>query len=215
MSDDQISFVAMKMCPECGNIGEFGRDKNKPDGLTCTCKKCSRLYQRGVYRARRGNRGYYYPMSLKERMVFWKYVDSTPLGACWAWKGGRSKKGYGQFKISGVTYLAHRVMYEYYNGVVACADVCILHMCDNPECVNPGHLRAGSRIENIRDMDNKGRRFIRRGEQVPSSKLTSSMVLGIRREREGGISAETLADKHGVCAATIREIVRRRTWKHV
>lgn len=42
----------------------------------------------------------------------------------------------------------------------------IMHQCDNPECINPNHLRLGSPQENTNDMIEKGRQKTRRRTTV-------------------------------------------------
>ena len=79
---------------------------------------------------------------------------------CWNWIGAKYRKGYGHFrmKIDGkwVMYKAHRYSYEYYNDKSA-QGMIICHTCDNPSCVNPAHLFAGSNQDNVDDKLAKGR----------------------------------------------------------
>lgn len=67
---------------------------------------------------------------------------------CWSWKGAIDAHGYGSFVIEGLTQKAHRVSYEISKGEIA-EGLVIDHICKNKACVNPEHLRAISRIENV------------------------------------------------------------------
>lgn len=100
------------------------------------------------------------------------WVDQTPQerfetkvrragpDECWAWGGETQNKGYGVFATySGgkrKKHLAHRWALRA-SGVDLRDDQKVLHSCDNPPCVNPAHLRAGTQLDNIRDALAKGR----------------------------------------------------------
>ena len=80
---------------------------------------------------------------------------------CWEWTAATNNIGYGMFRVrQGLMRTAHRVSYELFKGPIPFGMV-VCHKCDNPKCVNPDHLWAGTMLDNIRDMDNKGRRVTR------------------------------------------------------
>jgi hypothetical protein len=64
-------------------------------------------------------------------------------GACMEWMGERAKKGYGRVWVGGRRVYAHRHAYEIARGPIPHGLV-IDHVCNNPPCVNPSHLRVVS-----------------------------------------------------------------------
>ena len=91
---------------------------------------------------------------------FWSHVDTA--GECWEWTGARNTQrgGYGTFTESRKSghriWRAHRLAYELTYGPIP-PGLVILHQCDNPACVRPDHLMAGTQADNIADMMAKGR----------------------------------------------------------
>jgi len=82
-------------------------------------------------------------MTLVERMAL--YTDKT--GDCWLWTRSRNKKGYGQIKDGGKTFLAHRAAYVLAYGPIP-DGMELDHRCHNPGCVRPEHLRPVTNKQN-------------------------------------------------------------------
>jgi len=137
---------------------------------------------------------------------------------CWEWTGGRNGCGYGRFWIGaeGRHRTAHRFAWELYRGQIP-DGLHVLHHCDNPGCVNPGHLFLGTQAENNRDMASKGRarNEPRPGEKHPLAKLNNPTVLEIRRRVARGEPQAGVAKAFGVSHQTVSAIKLRKTWRHL
>jgi hypothetical protein len=108
---------------------------------------------------------------------FWAMVEIAGPDECWLWKGGTSGKGYGRFKIRGKLYSSHRVAYEIHNGKLKNLHqyhgTVVRHSCDSPGCCNGKHLLSGSQLQNVRDMDARGRRAIAVWMTIPDEKIVA------------------------------------------
>jgi hypothetical protein len=66
---------------------------------------------------------------------------------CWNWTACRTRKGYGRFHIAGQTRWAHRISYAIFVGDIP-DELTVDHMCFNPSCCRPDHLRLVSPNQN-------------------------------------------------------------------
>lgn len=67
---------------------------------------------------------------------------------CWLWaNSNRGSRGHGKFTVDGISYQAHRVMYENIIGKVP-EGTELDHLCENPPCINPDHLEPVTHQEN-------------------------------------------------------------------
>lgn len=144
---------------------------------------------------------------------FWPKVSPEPMSGCWLWTGSVGAGGYGRIFDSGKKLLsAHRLSWSLTFGD-APGDLDVLHRCDQPSCVNPGHLFLGTARDNMADMKRKGRRIWRgvAGEANVNAKLSSRDVEAIRA-RHGDVSAKELAAEFGVSPTHVYDIVHRK-WR--
>jgi hypothetical protein len=137
---------------------------------------------------------------------FWNQVDKTSnTNGCWEWTGGKHPFGYGRFYGK----LTHRISFEIHHRLLKRGE-CVLHQCDNPKCVNPAHLSAGSRTDNAKERTDRKRGPV--GSKVKQSILTESQVLEIRASSK---SAKELSSMYGVGESNIFAIRSRSIWKHI
>lgn len=146
---------------------------------------------------------------------FWTKVDASAGAGCWPWTSATSDKGYGQLFVDGVALAAHRLAYEFAHGPIA-EGAFICHRCDNPPCVNPTHLFAGTPADNARDRDEKGRLGPRDGEHNGNAKLTAESVKVIVHERlVKGRKIADIAAEFGVGDLAVKRIMSGRSWSSV
>lgn len=87
------------------------------------------------------------------------------------------------------------------------------HTCDNRWCINPAHVLIGTRSDNVRDMDRRGRRGRGpKGEEIGTSKLTENDVRAIRMSNE---RVSVLGRRYRVTVQAIYLIQKRKNWRHV
>lgn len=137
---------------------------------------------------------------LEER--FWSKVDQSG-DDCWHWQAAVNPRGYGVFAGRN----ASRVAWELTFGPIP-AGLWVLHACDNPLCVRPGHLMLGSPTANVYDMDAKGRRVNTARRGVPRDKLTPRDADAIRYLVGLGHSHQHVADQFGISRQHVGAIVR-------
>jgi hypothetical protein len=152
----------------------------------------------------------YNKLSLEEKLI----LKTKWVGDCLVWIGQKTNKGYGRLRLDGRLQGAHRLMYELHKGPIPDGMV-VMHSCDNPPCVNIQHLSAGTPMDNVRDMQNKGRAVILRGADHSSVKLSAEQIEAIRKrykfhdQQNGG---PALGREFGVHQKTILAIVNGKHW---
>src|ERR1035437_8211916 len=129
---------------------------------------------------------------------------------CWLWQGSiEQKNGYGRYKHKKKYHKAHRLVYEIYNGPIPEGNV-VRHTCDNPPCVNPKHLLAGTVQDNTDDMFERERfpldLLFKSGVDNPMAKLTIEQEKEIRllyTPRTGAYTQSKLSTLYNVSQSAI------------
>lgn len=165
--------------------------------------------------------------SVEDVARFESFVVPEPNTGCWLWVGAYDIGGYGRFWSGQKTMKAHRASWRLFRGPIPDRMI-LLHSCVGMRaCVNPGHLRVGTHLENAADTRRQGRsatgaknaRHVHpettpRGERNGGGgKLTTEDVLAIRASPN--TSSRILAAQYGVSRGMVRAIVRRVVWRHV
>ena len=127
---------------------------------------------------------------------FMSKVEKTDT--CWNWKGHKDRKGYGQTKLSGKRFGAHRLSYLFH--LQDPGKNHVLHKCDNPKCVNPDHLFLGTHQDNMSDMSIKGR--------SPNQKIKPNDVITIRKAIKDGFKQSHIAFYFDVHSSSIKRVNR-------
>ena len=88
---------------------------------------------------------------------FWARVNTGRGKTCWEWQGSKTGWGHGQMKYNEKMEGSHRISHILFIGPIP-QGLSVLHSCDNPLCVNPRHLRAGTQGDNLRDAYSRNRK---------------------------------------------------------
>jgi DNA-binding MarR family transcriptional regulator len=88
----------------------------------------------------------------------------------------------------------------------------VRHTCDNSSCVNPKHLLLGSQKDNMADC--VARRRTATGERQHLAVMTETSVRELRA-LASAVTQMDLAAKYQISQATVSQIVRGVTWRHL
>lgn len=147
---------------------------------------------------------------LKDKLL--AYSKPDPATGCWLWTEYTNQDGYGRIKYQGRKYQAHRLSYHAFVGAIP-ENLCVLHNCHTPACINPDHLRVGTHQDNMADRHQAGRTYRPVGENNGRAKLTWEQVRAMRHMHTKGVPPRLLVKLFGVSRSAIAFIVRGETWK--
>lgn len=88
--------------------------------------------------------------------------------ACWEWISSHRRDGRptinmraksGPRKGQVITHSAYRIAVREFTDRRVTPKMVILHLCNNPNCVNPEHLLGGTQKKNVQQCVREGRHF--------------------------------------------------------
>lgn len=119
---------------------------------------------------------------------FQNAIKDNETSGCSEWTSTLDKDGYGVLTVDGKKRKAHRLAMEL-EGINIYGKL-VMHLCDNPKCVNIKHLKVGTQKDNMLDMALKER---------GCNKLTREQVIQIRiAYASGDYTLADLALEYGV-----------------
>lgn len=141
-------------------------------------------------------------------------IQITDCG-CWLFTGGSKNNFHGSLYYKGQPWQAHRLSFALTKGPIP-EGLNVLHSCDVGMCIRPVHLFSGTQIDNIADMDAKGRsNRPQPGTKNGRALLTEQDVFEIRRLAADGMAPILIWEKYNVGQTAIHKIIHRKTWKHI
>lgn len=157
--------------------------------------------------------GAFSPKTIEDK--FWPNVLRTDT--CHLWTAYVEPAGYGKLRVGNTNQRTHRIAWQLHTGMPVPDNLLVLHKCDVRNCVNPEHLFLGDHEDNVRDMDEKGRRAKSslRGEQCSSAKLKEKDVVKIKRLLAEGQSLASIARRYNVTPTPIFKIKNKQSWSHI
>lgn len=156
--------------------------------------------------------------TLKEKLLAFSKREES---GCLVWTKYVSKKGYGYFTHKRQIYRSNRAAWQAFVGEIP-AGLSVLHLCDNPACIEITHLYLGTDKDNGADKALRGRAARHVGELNGNRQLTERKVKLIkallRSIREGTPKVKgysLLARAFSVSISTIKHIALGHTWSYL
>lgn len=129
---------------------------------------------------------------------------------CWPWDFCTKEWGYGVLTFEGKWMRATNVALILDGWPKPSGRIEVRHLCHNPPCTNPDHLRWGTHKENMEDMVGVGNS--QRGTKSVFVKLSEADVREIRSLISQGVKQKDIASKFQVSRVTISNIKTRKSW---
>lgn len=154
-------------------------------------------------------------ISLGTARAFLEAAIVSETDKCINWPFAVTQGGYGQITIDGNQLKTHVEVCERVHGYRANPEFEVRHLCGNGHlgCINPRHLKWGTRKENCEDMLTHGTR--RMGETFPTAKLLNDEVGEVRRRLAAGERNCDIARLFGVGVNVIEGVKYGRTYRRV
>lgn len=131
------------------------------------------------------------------------------INGCWEWQGTCNKvTGYTRVWWNHKRQTGHRVLWQIVYGEIP-EKQCVLHKCDNPKCLNPRHLFLGTKGDNNKDRENKGRG--KAGHLFSDNQIHTIRLYCNNKNH----NIAWLAESYDCHPITIWNIIKYKTYKHV
>ncbi len=146
---------------------------------------------------------------------FWRSVEKRGEDECWGWKLCSTHEGYALFTAGNSLHRAQRFAYNNFVAPLKHQQR-VSSSCKDRQCCNLKHLYTTTQGELLAEARERGTLCV--GSKNRASKLQEADILAIRARYKwrspvnglGGIGAD-----YGVSPGCVRDILIRKTWRHV
>jgi len=206
-------MILISYCTECNCKIE----NTNPQYLKKYCIDCRKERFKGKNNPMYGKSPVYNGIPLNKGMKRGNFIRQNNPIECYFNKNGClistrhhiGQDGYPQIFRDGKQWVLSRWVFYINFGYLP---QIVMHTCDNPGCINPSHLIAGTIKENSHDMLNKGRAPTGNGGKP---KLIEEQVKEIKQKLYKGQSLISIAKEYNVSKKMILYIKQGKKWKHV
>lgn len=131
---------------------------------------------------------------------------------CAIWPFATYPSGHAKIYDHGKIRQAYRVAWEWLHDMPWPETLVARHLCHRGAdgCVNPYHVKPGTRAQNDADIVSNGSR-----RQPSNAKLTPALVLLVRQRLQMGEQRSSIAADLGVDQSTINAVARGQNWAWV
>lgn len=122
---------------------------------------CDMHYRRKIRKGYIGQPGALRHITRNSSLIDKFFKNIAFVSDCWLWQAGKTKAGYAEIQVNKITMYGHVWSYKYFIGEIPYRFT-VDHTCHNDSicingavcihrlCVNPDHLEAVTRGENVR-----------------------------------------------------------------
>jgi group I intron endonuclease len=154
---------------------------------------------------KKAEKGYTKPAIEINNEYFLSRVKVNENG-CWIFTGGLAGNGMAKVKRAGKFVSFQRLSYEHYVGAIP-ENHYVYRTCKDRACINPEHLKTGTKSDITKNMFNTGYAHPR-----GNVKLTEEQVIEIKKSTK---SVKELSNLFKVNDGTIRKVLTGKTWKQI
>lgn len=150
----------------------------------------------------------------EKRALIERYSMPVTECGCWIWLRGYGSHHYGALRLPGARSMttAPRVAFEAWHGKLKPREM-PRHTCGQRWCCNPGHLRRGKNVDNMRDKfrDRTSAWWSRTGR----GPLSIDDIYAISSQYAEVGNSHAVGREFGVTHMTVLNIVKLVWWSHL
>ncbi len=149
-------------------------------------------------------------IDIKDEWLFYKFWNRVNIKdnieECWNWQTFLSIDGYGYFRYYDRTMGSHRLAYILSKGEIP-ENKIVMHLCNNPMCCNPKHLKLGNNRENLE--------YALKCGKISRTKLNEIDIKNIHELYKNGKKQWEIAELYKIDQGNLSRILNGERWNYI